>query len=164
MTDPVTVFKNSLQSKIKRLPYLNPEQKIQLITFLSRTIDEHVTNLQDPFKDLTDELNPILEKVEKHEKNMSALLDEIRSIITDSTKPLKDTSLYTNVKVGTSHRIVLKELPIGTICTRKIYRTKRQRQCPKCGGTGTLDDATCPTCKGEGTVHPIKAILLEVAR
>jgi len=162
MTDSVTVFKNSLQSKIKRLPYLTPEQKIQLINFLARTIDEYAANLEDPFKDLTDELNPLFKTVEKHEKNMSALLDEMRSIITGSTKPMKDTSLYTNVKVGTAHRIVLKELPIGTICTRKIYRTKRQRKCSTCNGTGFVDDATCSDCKGEGMVNPIKAILLEI--
>jgi len=93
---------------------------------------------------------------------MSALLDEMRSIITDSTKPVKDTSLYTNVKVGTSHRIVIKELPIGTVCHRKIYREKRQNQCHTCKGTGSVDDETCPTCNGEGMIHPIKAILLEV--
>jgi len=156
MADSVTVFKNRLQSQIKQLPYLRPEQKIQLITFLARTIDEYAATLQDPFKDLTDQINPILGKVEKHEKTMSTLIDEIREIITDSKKPVKDTSLYKNVKVGTSHRVVIKELPIGTVCTKKLYRTKRPKTCPHCKGEG------CPECNGTGETHPIRAVLLEV--
>ena len=156
--DHIARLNNRIQSELKKLK-LEPEQRIIVQTTISRIMRTYVEEIEDPFKDL----EPTFHRLINHEEALENLIEELKEVSTGFGETVKSTTLFKPVTVRRNHRIVIKEFPEGTTLRKQVYRTKRPKPCPNCGGTGKTDtQEECKPCEGKGTTHPVRAVMLEI--
>ena len=124
VNDLVETLTNRLSGTVNRLNSLTPLQKIQVQTLMARTIKTFVEEKGDPFLELTQSLGPTFDRITAYEKTLKTLVDELQEA-PGSGKMVKDAGIRRPVTVRSNHRIVLHELPIGTVLGKTIYRSKR---------------------------------------
>ena len=122
--DLVETLANRLSGAVNRLNSLTPLQKIQVQTLMARTIKTFVEEKGDPFLELTQSLGPTFDRITAYEKTLKTLVDELQEA-PGSGKMVKDAAIRRPVTVRSNHRIVLHELPIGTVLGKTLYRSKR---------------------------------------
>lgn len=164
--DLIQQLNNRINNAIKRVSFLQPDQRVHIQFTITGQIKEFVAEKGDPFKRLTEALGPTFDKIKDHEEVLEALVDEIRIVSTGFGKMVKNGGVLPYINVRGNSRIVLKEFPEGTVLRKTVYRSKRGIPCPECDGTG-IDNLLpgksrkCKHCRA-GTFYPVKGVMLEV--